>query len=104
MALTPTARAAGTRRRPVVVAWALWALAMFGLAAFVWLDHLLRQAGRPDLAVLGLFAIPPTLACVSASTVGAVLAGRRPAHPVGWLLLATGLSLSAGGALAGYLP
>ena len=28
---------------------------------------------------------------VSAATVGAALAGRRPAHPVGWLLLGLGL-------------
>ena len=34
------------------------------------------------------------LAIVSAATVGAVLAGRRPRHPVGWLLLALGLSVT----------
>ena len=33
------------------------------------------------------------LALVSAVTVGAVLASRRPRHPVGWLLLGLGLSL-----------
>jgi hypothetical protein len=32
------------------------------------------------------------VAVLSAATVGAVLASRRPAHPVGWLLLAVGLS------------
>jgi hypothetical protein len=31
---------------------------------------------------------PPVLAMVSGATVGAVLASRRPRHPVGWLLLA----------------
>jgi hypothetical protein len=41
---------------------------------------------------------------VSASTVGAVLASRRPRHPVGWLLLALGLSLAASGMAAGYVP
>jgi MFS family permease len=34
------------------------------------------------------------VAAVSAVTVGAVLAGRRPRHPVGWLLLGLGLSLA----------
>jgi hypothetical protein len=42
------------------------------------------------------------LALVSAATVGAVLATRRPRHPVGWLLLALGLSLMAGGLGGAY--
>jgi hypothetical protein len=92
------------RWRPGVVAWGLWMLAMLGLAVGAWLDHLLRRAGRPDLGTLTTFAIPPTLACVSAGTVGAVLASRRPRHPVGWLLLALGLSLAISGASAAYLP
>ncbi len=37
-------------------------------------------------------------------TVGAVLAGRRPRHPVGWLLLAFALSLTANGVAGGYAP
>jgi hypothetical protein len=37
-------------------------------------------------------------------TVGAVLASRRPAHPVGWLLLALGVSIGADGVAAGYGP
>jgi hypothetical protein len=39
---------------------------------------------------------------MSATTVGAVLASRRPGHPVGWLLLAFGLSLSVGGVAPAY--
>jgi hypothetical protein len=74
------------------------------LAVGAWFDHLLRRAGRPDLGTLTTFALPPTLACVSASTVGAVLASRRARHPVGWLLLALGLSLAISGASAAYLP
>jgi hypothetical protein len=30
------------------------------------------------------------VAALSAATVGAVIAGRRPRHPVGWLLLGLG--------------
>jgi hypothetical protein len=41
---------------------------------------------------------------VSAATVGAVLASRRPAHPVGWLLLALGLLMAAGGVASQYAP
>jgi hypothetical protein len=104
MAVTAAARVARTRWWPAGLAWGLWALAMLGLAVGAWFDHLLRRAGRPDLGTLTTFAIPPTLACVSASTVGAVLASRRPRHPVGWLLLALGLSLAISGASAAYLP
>jgi hypothetical protein len=42
------------------------------------------------------------LAAVSAATVGAVLASRRPRHPVGWLLLVVGLSLAWGGVAPAY--
>jgi hypothetical protein len=42
------------------------------------------------------------LALASAATVGAVLASRRPRHPVGWLLLALALSVVAAGVSTGY--
>jgi hypothetical protein len=84
------------RRRPswtAVLAWALWLLTMLGPVATLWLDRLLRQAGRPGLTALSASSIPLLVAAVSAVTVGAVLASRRPRHPVGWLLLGVGLSL-----------
>jgi putative copper export protein len=49
MAVTSAAPAAGAARRLRLVAWALWALAMVGHAAMLWLDDLLRQVGRPEL-------------------------------------------------------
>jgi hypothetical protein len=101
MTVTPAARPAQPRLWSGVVAWALWALAMLGLAAGFWLDDLLRRAGHADALVT---AVGPVVATVSAATVGAVLAGRRPRHPVGWLLLALGLSLSAAGVAAAYAP
>jgi len=60
-------------------------------------------AGRPDLIQLTPDTAPPVLAMVSGATVGAVLASRRPRHPVGWLLLALDLSLTATAAAAQYL-
>jgi hypothetical protein len=36
------------------------------------------------------------------ATVGAVLAGRRPRHPVGWLLLALGLTMTVDAVTDGY--
>jgi len=98
MAVTQAARMA---RRPGVLAWALWALVVLGLAAGFWLEGLLRRAGRADALNT---AVGPTVATVSAATVGAVLAARRPRHPVGWLLLAFALFLTANGVAGGYAP
>jgi hypothetical protein len=99
----PATRVARPRRWPGVVAWVLWALTMLGIPVIAWLDHLSRQAGRPDLAQLTLGAfVGPVLSLVSATTVGAVLASRRPGHPVGWLLLVLGLSLAWGGVAPAY--
>jgi hypothetical protein len=83
------------------LAWALWTLGMLGLAAVAWLDRLLRQAGRPDLG-LDAISAGEALAIVSALTVGLVLTARRPRHPVGWLLLAFGLSGVAAGVSTVY--
>ena len=87
---------------PAGLAWTLWALGMLGLAAVTWLDRLLRQAGRPDLVLWTAGSAGEVLAIVSALSGGLVLAARRPRHPVGWLLLAFGLSLVAAGVSAGY--
>jgi hypothetical protein len=102
MAVTAAGRPARARRWPAALAWALWALAMLSLGLNWWQDHLLRRAGRPDLAPLGAGVAALVLAAVSAATVGAVLASRRPRHPVGWLLLALGLSLIASGVASAY--
>jgi two-component system, NarL family, sensor kinase len=87
---------------PVWLAWALWILAVLGLVATAWFDHLLRQAGRTDLAQLNSGGVLPALAIVSAATAGVVLGSRRPRHPVGWLLLTLGLSVTAIGVADGY--
>jgi hypothetical protein len=99
--VAPAARPARARWSPAGLAWTLWVLALLGLLATAWLDRLLRLAGRPELASLPA-AIPLMVAMVTATTVGAVLAGRRPGHPVGWLLLALGLSVAVAGVATGY--
>jgi hypothetical protein len=85
------------RRWLAGLAWGLWTLTILGLVVLVWLDQLLRQTGRPELVVLNPTAFAPVLGAMTTATVGAVVASRRPRHPVGWLLLAFGLSLSAAG-------
>ena len=99
--MIPAAGAARTRWRPALLWW-LWALAIIGIPVMVWLDRLLREAGRSDLGFLTPDAAAYLVGVVSAATVGAVLAGRRPHHLVGWLLLALGLAVSAAGVATGY--
>ena len=98
--MIPAARLARPRWWPGLVAWTLWALVTVACAVIPWLDRLLREAGRPDLTQ---WDVRPGLAVVSAATIGAVVASRRPRHPVGWLLLAQAVSLLATGAAAQYL-
>jgi hypothetical protein len=97
--------AGGGGRRWAALAWGTWALVAAGLGATLWMDGRLRGIGRPDLVSIGGDAVPYLLAMTSAATVGAVLASRRPRHPVGWLLLAIAVSvivLGIGDAYASY--
>ena len=100
--MTPAAGPGRPRRWPGALAWALWGLAMAGTVSVLWFDHLLRQAGRTDLLQLTTGGAPYVLAIFSGTTAGAVLASRRPRHPVGWLLLALGLSVVVSGVTDGY--
>jgi hypothetical protein len=88
---------------PTGLAWALWALTIAGLGGVFWLDHLMRQAGGAEVDLLNAAAYPVVLAAVSAATVGAVVASRRYRHPVGWLLLATGLTMVVDLGVNGYV-
>ena len=101
VAVSPGTRAAGPGRWTPALAWLLWVLTQSGLAAVLWLDHLLRQAGRPELTIRA-HELLYVAAVVGMATVGAVLASRRPRHPVGWLMLALGLSVTVDGLTDGY--
>jgi len=101
--VTPTARKRRPRRWPMGLAWVLWALTLLSLPVVVWLDQQLRQAGLSELSTLQAANLLWILAGVSGATVGAVLASRRPAHPVGWLLLAVGLSDQFNGLTSNYV-
>jgi hypothetical protein len=104
MAVSPEARAARPGWWPGALPWAVWALTMLGLAAGAWLDHLLRQTGSPETAwLLQASSVPLLVAAVSAATVGALLGSRRPAHPVGWLLLGLGLLVVVNVIVSGYV-
>jgi hypothetical protein len=73
-----------TRRAAVGLAWGLWGLAAGLLAAASVLGPWLLLCDVGVQALLSLAFL----------TVGAFLAGRRPANPVGWLLLGWGLVMA----------
>ena len=89
------------RRRPwrtAVLAWALAGLAVIVLVPGIRLARLVDLAGPPgaqrtSAATIAAYAAV-VLATVSSAAVGAVLASRRPRHPVGWLLLGVGLAVA----------
>jgi hypothetical protein len=85
----------GRRWWPAGLAWALAGLALLLLVPAVRLSLLVAaddpsQAPGTDVAAYAAVA----LALVSSVTVGGVLASRRPGHPVGWLLLGTGMAIA----------
>ncbi len=90
--MTLAARPAGARRWPGVLAWALAGLTVLALVPAFWLAELVLSTGwepQPSNAIIAAVV----LATASAAAVGALLASRRPRHPVGWLLLGVGLAL-----------
>ena len=80
----PASRAAGMSRP---AAWSLCALSL----ALTALSLLLLALSRsyPGVNVFDYW-IEDTTVAVAFSTVGAIVASRRPAHPVGWLFCAIG--------------
>ena len=101
--MTSTAGPGRPRRWPAGLAWALWALAMLGLAVVPWTDRLLIRAGRAELTESQAQFFVVVLGFLIATTVGAVVASRRPRHPVGWLLLGFALSQTASGVISFYV-
>jgi hypothetical protein len=90
--------AAAGRRWTAPLAWTLAGLALLLLVPATRLARLLDAADLPGTqdstaATVAAYATV-VLALVSSAIVGAVLASRRPRHPVGWLLLGVGLSIA----------
>ena len=65
------------------LAWSLWGLAILLTGAAI----ALRAANHGMRSEL----LPGVLLVPGFGTVGAVVASRRPTHPIGWLFLAVGL-------------
>ena len=76
-----------TPRAAVRLAWGLWCLAAALMVAGLAVNPVQVLTGEPGiLIVLSLVFV----------TTGAYLAGRRPANPVGWLLLGWGMVMAFG--------
>jgi hypothetical protein len=83
-----------TSRSSVRLAWGLWGLAVALIVAGLAVSPGLIASGWAGAqAVLGLTFI----------TVGAYLAGRRPANAVGWLLLGWGMVMAFGSFVGAYV-
>jgi hypothetical protein len=93
MAVSAAAHPAAARRWPAWLAWGLGGLTVLALAPAWWLLALRQATGAPDAARPPAAVAAVILAVGSTAGVGALLASRRPRHPVGWLLLASGLAL-----------
>jgi hypothetical protein len=102
--VTPAAGLGRPRRWAAGLAWALWLASLLCLAVVPWTDRLTIRAGRPELASQwqGSFLLV-VLAFLITTTVGALVASRRPRHPVGWLLLGFALSQTASGVISSYM-
>ena len=83
-----------TSRSAARLAWGLWGLAVALMVAGLAVNPGLIVSGWAGAqAVLGLTFI----------TVGAYLAGRRPANAVDWLLLAWGMVMAFGSFVGAYV-
>jgi hypothetical protein len=89
--------AAPGRRWTAMLAWAVAGLAVLALVPGLRLVLLANTAGLPDaqgtIATIIAAYAAVVLATVSSAAVGALLASRRPRHPVGWLLFGVGLAV-----------
>lgn len=91
-AMTEGTVPAQVHRRPSVrtarwLAWSLWALSMMLVA----LGILLALSNRVNASITSPYLVNQVVPAVAFSTVGALVASRRPENPIGWLFGASGL-------------
>src|SRR5829696_2808 len=77
-----------SRRTATRVAWSLCAVTLASTALAVLL--LVRNLSSPDPHVFS-FWVQGIVIPITCSTVGVIIASRRPDHPIGWLFCAVGL-------------
>ena len=89
-------------RWPVALAWGLAGLAVLSGVPSFWLLSRVWHEGSTEAAPTVATVGPVVLAVVSAVGVGALVASRRPTHPVGWLLLGVGLAVATSAVVEPY--
>ena len=92
-----------TPARSRILAWSLWSVCVATLLFVLLLSVLAWGIDTPQSrgtnGALGLLWVIPILAF---PTVGALVASRRPRHPVGWLFLGTGVLFCIGALAPAY--
>jgi hypothetical protein len=87
---------------PRTAFWLAWSLCAFSLALTVLSLLLLNlNLSHPNTDIYDYW-LDNTLGTLSFAPVGALIAARRPANPVGWLLCLYGVALSIGHFSAQY--
>ena len=86
-------------RATLWLAWSMWVLSLALTVLGLWL--LILGLSHPNVLVYPYWP-EGTLLAVGYSTVGAVVASRRPTNPIGWVLCAIGLSWGADLFNSGY--
>ena len=81
------------------LAWSLWALSLALTALSLILFRL--NLSHPNTPIFGSW-LDGTLSTLSYAPVGALIASRHPANPVGWLLCLYGLVISLSNFTAQY--
>ncbi len=90
-----------TARTAARLAWSLWALAVVlgvGELGFSILNRDTDVAGSSGPLLDTVFVV----VVLVFPTVGALVASRRPRHPIGWILVGAGVSLALSGLAEGY--
>lgn len=90
-----------TTSTTALLACGAWALVVSALVGIVWLDHLLREAGRSDLTLLDTAQVIFPIGVLASATMGAIVAWRTR-HAVSWMLIGLAGSVALSGLAEAY--